>query len=528
MLVEAVPDLILLVRRDGILLGYGGGSGVGRLRPPGECIGQPVEGVWSEAVARLIRQSVRKAIDLRAGSETRFEELRVPYELRASARGPDRAVCVIRALSTNPLEATDEHRLAHLDRRGFLARLRESLSHAALREYPLAVGAIHVDGLTEVAQTMTTSLSEQILGAAMLRLRSVSSEAEQPRWYLGQLSETLLALVVESADRDAIGRCVERVCASLREPVLTAGAEFHLNPHAGVAILGQDASSPRALLEHARTAATEARRCGSDRVQFFTETLRLKSVARLDFAKELGEAIRNRDIRLRYVGRYDLANRRLVSWVGYLRWVHPLRGEIRPAEFLRVAEATGQATTLSRAALACLGEDFSRLRSQGDPGASISFGPLRHHVLHDAFAQDLQEFLEQGLVPPDCLELRIAEKTLLAREPAHFNSLRSLDLRLVVDEVGRGMGSLDWLARTRLWGLQLDRAWVSAVCQEETARRVCRAGIAVAKALGLTPIATGVDTVAQCAEVLKLGCQYGSGDFCDSWSLASACTPELA
>src|SRR2546430_12772291 len=66
-------------------------------------------------------------------------------------------------------------------------------------------------------------------------------------------------------------------------------------------------------------------------------------------------------IRLRYVGRHDLESGRLVTWVGYLRWLHPLRGEIRAAEFLKVAETTGLATTLSRAVLSGLGEDFARL-----------------------------------------------------------------------------------------------------------------------------------------------------------------------
>jgi EAL domain-containing protein (putative c-di-GMP-specific phosphodiesterase class I)/GGDEF domain-containing protein len=385
---------------------------------------------------------------------------------------------------------------------------------AALREYPIAVAVIYVEGLAEVAQTMTSALAEQILSTGILRLLSVSSiNAEEPRWYLGQLSETLLALVFESADREAIERCVGRVCSSLREPVQAAGAEFHLNPHAGVAVLGQDAASPKTLLEHARTAAAEARRCASNQVHFFSDTLRLKSLARLDLARELREAIASRHIGLRYVGRYDLVTGRLASWVGYLRWVHPLRGEIRPAEFLRVAETTGLATALSRAGLSCLRDDFPRLCAHGEPDAYISFGALKHHVLHEGFDAEVEQFLAEGSVPADRLELRIAEKTLIARGPAHFNSLQRLNLRLVVDEVGRGLGSLDWLARAPLWGLQLDRAWVVALCKEQVARKVCRAGIAVANALGVTPIATGVDSQDQREALIELGCRYGSGDF---------------
>jgi hypothetical protein len=207
------------------------------------------------------------------------------------------------------------------------------------------------------------------MSAAVRRLPIHSSDdipGAEPWWYLGQLSESLLALVLQSSDRAAIEGCLAGLCSSLREPVAIGGAQFHLTPYAGVAVLGQDASSPKLLLDHARAAASEARCSGASEVRFFTDTLRLKSLARLDIARELREAIANRDIRLRYVGRHELASKRRVTWVGYLRWLHPLRGEIRPAEFLKVAEATGLATDLSRAVLAGLNEDFAGLAAAAD------------------------------------------------------------------------------------------------------------------------------------------------------------------
>ena len=92
------------------------------------------------------------------------------------------------------------------------------------------------------------------------------------------------------------------------------------------------------------------------------------------------------------------------------------------------------------------------------------------------------------------------------------SDLRRLGIQLVVDEVARGMGSLDGLARAPIWGLQLDRAWVTALREDAVALKVCRAGIGVAAALGMTPIATGVDDQAQRQALLALGCRYGMGD----------------
>jgi EAL domain-containing protein (putative c-di-GMP-specific phosphodiesterase class I) len=100
----------------------------------------------------------------------------------------------------------------------------------------------------------------------------------------------------------------------------------------------------------------------------------------------------------------------------------------------------------------------------------------------------------------------------VARDAADFRSLQRLGVQFVVDEVGRDASSLASLARAPLWGLQLDRAWVQALGSDAVARTVCGAGIALAKALSLTPIATGVDDEAQRNALLELGCRHGSGD----------------
>jgi EAL domain-containing protein (putative c-di-GMP-specific phosphodiesterase class I)/GGDEF domain-containing protein len=487
------------------------------VRPAAEAAGRPLDSIWPAPIAALLKQLARKSIAKRSTVEARFENLGRDYTARVTPRGPERAVCVIRAADIDALEHTSDtiaRPRPHLDRRGFLRRFKESMSWAALRETPVALAVIQVDGVADIAHVLASQISEQVMSAAILRLPAQDTDSRDGRaaWYLGQLSESLLALVIESADRETIEACVVQICRSLREPIQAGDAEFHLTPHAGVAILGQDASSPKVLLDHARAAATEARRSGSAAVRFFTDTVQMRSLARLDLARELREAIANRDIRLRYAGRHDLQSGRLLACVGYLEWLHPLRGEIRPAEFLRVAEATGLSASLSRAVLACLRDDFRALNARYGPGVHISFGALRHHVLHEDFARDVSRLLADGDVPADRLELRIAEKVFIAREPAHFETLKRLGVRLVIDEVGRGTGSLDSLARAPIWGLQLDRAWVAALCSDPVARKVCRAGVGMAASLGLVPIATGVDDEAVRDALLALGCRCGSGD----------------
>ena len=516
-LIRALPDLVVCVRRDGVILALNGGDAVGELKRAAQSVGKSVSDIWPKAMAELLKQLTRKAISTRSTAEARFEEHSSHYEVRASAQGPDRAICVIRSAAdaqAESVEITGERLAPHIDRRGFLRRFKESASMAALRETPLAVAIVHVEGIADIAQAIAPKVSEQIMTAAILRLEVDARErnASQPAWYLGQLSDTLLAVVIESADHETIQAYVEQICASLGEPIALGGDLYHLAPSAGIALLGHDTSSVRGLLDRARAAVNEARRDGGGRIRFFTDTLGLKSLARLDITRELQGAILSGEIQLRYVGRHDLASGGLVACVGYLRWQHPLRGPIRPMDFLRIAETTGLSITLSRAAMKWLQDDYTLFWGKWGPDVRISFGALRHHLTHEEFISDFEQLLAQGVIPPERLELRIPASHLGVRPAGDFRPLTAAGVRLVIDEVGRGPLSIDWLARAGVYGLQLDRALVLEARHNPVALKLCKANVAIANALGLTPICAGIDDEEQREAMARIGCQQGAGD----------------
>jgi EAL domain-containing protein (putative c-di-GMP-specific phosphodiesterase class I)/GGDEF domain-containing protein len=516
-LLSALPDLIALVRRDGILLNHAGGAGLDALRPSSDAPAQPIVAIWPEEVAVLIQQLVRRSIAARAVAEAEFHHLGVRYDVRASAQGPDRALCIIRRwlpTAADTAAATTSDGARRVERRSLQRRLKDSVSRAALRERPLAIAAVHIDGVSEIVSIVDAEFASQVTQAALARAPQ-STPAADPgiAWYLGQLSANLLIVVFDSGDREQIEAVIARLCGILREPVTKGDATFHLVPWAGVAILNEDAASAPALLEQARSAAAEARRQGTDGVRFHSDTVKLRALARLDMARELRAAITNRDIRLRYVGRHDLASGRKVALVGYLRWQHTFRGEVRPAEFVRIAEATGLGRALSRAALASLGEDFVALRLQESEDVRLSFGPLRHHVLHNQFLDDISEFLASGIVPPKRLELRITERSLAACDSRVLRSLTSLGVHLVVEDVALGMSSLELMARAPIEALQLGLSWVDTARRDPVARKLCHAVFSLASALGLTSIAKGIDEREQSEVLLALGCREGLGNF---------------
>jgi predicted signal transduction protein with EAL and GGDEF domain len=513
-LIESLPDLVLALRRDGTLLAHTGGRAVSGLVPNSSACGHSIETSWPADAAATLRQLCRKAIDSRASADGKIQADGVDYEVRVTAEGPDRAICVVRADLYAAGDAMAAPSRTRLDRRAFLTQFQQAIAIATLKELHAALLVLDLQGIEDIAY-IDSDVAEDVLSEAILRLREASLLPEIRRTDLGPLNDSQLCVVLETADRATIEKFVASVQDNLRRPIHLHDNAWHLTCFAGVSLLGRDASSPKELLDQARIAAGEARRANAERPQFFSDTMKLKSVARLDVARELHDAVRAHALSLRYVGRHDLDSGRLDAVAAYVTWQHPLRGEVPPREFLGVAEATGMAAPLSREMLYMLRRDFVELAAQMDVSVRFSYGPLRHHLLHDDFLADIDQFLSGSNMPAERFEIRIGERTFVAISPRTIERLAQRGVRIVIDEVGRNMGSMSRLASLPLWGMQLDRSFVEDLEGDVTALRLCRAGIAAASALGLSPIATGVDDEAKRRILLDSGCRYGTGDLYD-------------
>jgi predicted signal transduction protein with EAL and GGDEF domain len=516
-LIQAMPDVVAFVRPDGLVTHHLGGRQVPFVRGSGSLAGRRLDEVLHAHVAALIGRLARRAIASRGSCDADFSVDGASYQARLSAQGPQRALCVIRHVG----EAAPEQRAradgspAGVERRGFVRRFQQSAADAALRERPLAMCLIFLEGLTDIGRLIDFSIGERILTEVLRQLPASGAAGEPPTWYVGQLGEGLLGVVIEgSVDRERVRDVAEALCTAIARPVAIGDATFHLAPCAGVAVLGQDAAQPAALLEHARAAMLEARRTGRGAVQFYSDTLRLLPAARLDIERELRKAVGDGQIGLRYVARHDLASGAVTAIQAYMRWLHPLRGDVPPAQFLPIADATGLAVAVSRAALERLVHDLAALRARYGAEVAVSFGALRQHVMSGQLLRDCRQLLPATAVGAGRLELRIAERTLatLSRPERALAEMVELGARVVVDELGRGFSSLARLPQWPLAALQIDRSLVVEAGRSAAALRSCRAIAALARALELTAIAAGVDDDATLARMSGIGCLQGLGD----------------
>lgn len=517
-LLQAVPDVVAFIRPDGFVTHHLGGRQVPFLQGIGSLAGRHLDEVLQPHVAELVGRLVRRSLASRTGCDAEFTVDGAMYQASLTAQGPKRALCIIRhivppaELGRSQESAESSGRIA--ERRGFVRRLRRSIADAALRERPLALCVVFLDGLADIGRLIDFTIRDRILTEMLRQLPEPAAAPDTVDWYLGQLDETLLGVVVDGADREQIRKIVALLTTSIARPIQIRDATFHLTAFVGCAILGEDAAKPGALIDHARAAMLEARRAGAATVQFYSDTLRMLPVARLDIERELRVAIGEGQIGVHYRARHDLASGRVAGIHAYMRWVHPLRGEIPPAEFLPIANATGLALPLSRAALERLARDLPDLRTRHGAGVPVSFGALRQHLSSGQLMKDCRQMASTSGFDFGPLEFRIAERTLatLSRPDRALGEMVEFGARLVVDEVGRGFSSLALLPRLPLAALQIDRALVVAAPHEADAQRSCRAIAALAKALGVLPVAAGIDDEASRSRMAEMGCEQGLGD----------------
>jgi diguanylate cyclase (GGDEF)-like protein len=511
-LLEAMPDVVAFIESNGVVSHHLGGRQVPFMKGAGDLAGRRLQDLLPPQVAALLNRLVKRAIADRAACESEFSVADGAYHVRMSAHGPRRALCVIRHVDPAqvPTAATK-----NAEARGFMRRLRRSLNEAALRERPLALCAIFLDGLADIGSFVDFSIREQIVHEMLRRLPDGDDGSSGPRWYVGHLGESVLGAIVEGQlDHDGVRSVVASICEVIAQPVQIHDATFHMTPYAGVAILGEDASAPEALLDHARAAMLEARRSKSSAIQFYSDTLRLLPVARLDIERELRRAIEDDQIDLRYVARHDLCSGEMAGLHAYMRWKHPLQDVIAPARFLPIANATGLAVPLSRAALERLVKDLPILRARHGEDVPISFGALRQHVTSGHLIRDCRRLASSSQCEFGRLELRIAERTLanLHRPGRALGDMVDFGARLVVDEMGRDFSSFASLAQLPIAALQIDRSLVVGASADASVARSCGAIAAAAAALDAIPIAAGIDDEAIRGSMTAAGCAQGLGD----------------
>jgi diguanylate cyclase (GGDEF)-like protein len=472
-------------------------------------------------------QNIESAIEaMRAGA---FDYIVKPFDYRHVETSVSRALkhhylLVTKRRYARDMEELVERRTAERDRLAshdpltglpnrafFEGRLAQALTLAAREGRPPAVVLLGIDRLKSVNETLGYLAGDALLRDIAGRLSGeVRGSDTIARW--GGNEFALLLMDVRRTE-DVVG-VAQKIKEVLGPPFEYEGHDLYVTASAGITMYPHDGHDADALLRNAGTARHRARRQGGNNYEFYTAEMNVRAVERLLLEAGLRRALERGEFSLHYQPLIDTSTRKTVGLEALVRWRHPERGLVPPADFIPLAEETGLILPLGEWVLraAC-----TQARAWQDAGLA----PLTVAVNLSArqFRQrDLPEFIARVLketgLRPEHLQLELTESCVM--EDAAFavealGALQSEGVGVSVDDFGTGYSSLSYLKRLPIDSLKIDRSFVADAANNDEDAAIVSAIVLLARTLRLEVIAEGVETEEQLSLLRGLGCKKAQG-----------------
>ncbi|MGJ7518772.1 phosphodiesterase DibA [Pseudomonas baetica] len=414
-----------------------------------------------------------------------------------------------------------EHELMHLahhdpltdlpNRLLFTDRAERALASAQIHKRGCALLLIDLDHFKMINDSLGHTIGDQLLKAVAERLEAMFG----PGITLARLGGDEFAVLAESCPQLAQAAALaRRVIEGLKEPFPIDGHQLFINTSIGISQFPNDALSAEQLLRNADSALFKAKSAGRNDYAFYTEELTAHAQQRVEIAFELRHALEQQQLRVYYQPVHDLHTCRLIGVEALVRWEHPQRGLVSPAEFIPVAERTGLIAEID----AWVMQQACRQMCQWQQaGVELSFVAVnvssRLFARRELYRQVAQVLHETGL-DPAYLELEVTESAVMedpevALEQMH--RLRELGVRLAIDDFGTGYSSLLRLKRLPVQKLKIDQGFVAGLPWDEDDAAIARVIIALAQSMGMQVHAEGIEQGEQAAFLLEHGCHLGQG-----------------
>ncbi len=478
----------------------------------------------TQALARGYQSSI--ALPLKAESDAVFGALSI-YAAEPDAFDADEVKLLSElandlAFGIRTVRARAEHqqaqamieRLAYFDpltglsnRTRLLARLRTVLP-AATRARPLALLSIGIERFDDIQTGIGLRPADRLLAQVADRLRACTGNVE----VLARTGSKSFAVLLADSSTDALRTCAARIHEAMALPFQLAGIPLSIEVSIGAAMAPQHGDDPEALLLRSGLAARQASRSGAV-CEFYAGSSAREDTRWLALLGDLRLAIERGELAVHYQPKIDVRLGRISGAEALLRWQHPQRGAVSPAEFMPIAEQTGLIAALTDHVL---DQVLRQLRAWTDTGfvLPVAVNVSVRNFADPAFVDRVLAAVVLHGVDPALLQLELTESVLMAEPDKTREQLLRLDaggVTVSIDDFGTGYSSLSYLARLPVRSLKIDRSFVIHMLDSPRVHGVVAATISMAEALAIRAIAEGVETRAQLAALIALGCDEVQG-----------------
>jgi len=413
------------------------------------------------------------------------------------------------------MERRLEHQAHHdaltgLPNRVLLAdRFAKALAAAAIRDVPVGLLLIDLDRFKDINDTLGHGCGDELLVQVAGRLTGALRITDTVARLGGDEFAVLLSQVEGMAGALA---AADKLRVALERPFGVGGVELSVEASVGVVTSDEHGTDSAELLQRADIAMYAAKRKGGTAVAFHSAE-QTTSTAQLALLGELRRALDGDELILHYQPKVSLGDGSVCGVEALVRWVHPHRGLLVPAEFLPAAEHTGLINPLTRYVLDAALAQARRWIDAGAPLA-VAVNLSARNLLQDDLADLVAALLAEHRVPPELLQLELTESAIMLephRARERLDQLAALGVQICIDDFGTGYTSLGQLKDLPVSGLKVDSSFVAAMAGDPSSALIVQSIIDLGHHLGLTTVAEGVETAADAATLRRYGCDAAQG-----------------
>ncbi|WP_114394964.1 EAL domain-containing protein [Oleisolibacter albus] len=373
-------------------------------------------------------------------------------------------------------------------------RVRHALAHAERKGTTVAVLLLDLDRFKLINDSLGHQTGDKLLRAMAQRLTASVRAADT---VARQGADEFLILAEDLPDPQMAGRIAETILLGMSRPFNIDGQQLFVTGSIGISLYPTDAADIDALIRDADTAMHTAKVVGGNGFRFFTPQMNEVAVTRLSTERALREALETNQFLLHYQPKIDLESMAVVGVEALIRWRHPERGWVSPADFIPVAEETGLIIPIGdwvlRAALTQIRDWIDR----GFAPLPVAVNVSVRQITSTEFGKRVWTLCREFDVSPDLLELEITETAMMSNLASIADALaevRSHGIRIAIDDFGTGYSSLSYLRRLPITTLKVDRSFIADATTNTDTAAIAATIIAMGRQLGLTVVAEGIET----------------------------------